>query len=66
MASYGIPTDDVPLLPAVGGRSAFVVDADSIIRYAWYAPEGGGMPPIEDILEAVRQLPERARGATQG
>ena len=63
MASYGIPTRDVRLLPAVGSRSAFVTYAGGIIRYAWYAPEGGGMPPIEEILEAVRQLPAPAEGA---
>lgn len=32
----------------------------------WYASEGGGMPPMEEILEAVRLLPEPAEGATQG
>ena len=57
MANYGIPTHSVPFRPAVGGRSAFLIDADGIMRYAWNAPEGGGMPQVEDILEAARQLP---------
>ena len=65
MASYGIPTRDVPFLPAVGSRSAFLIDADGIIRYAWYAPEGGGMPAVQEILEAARKLPLRLDGAKQ-
>jgi peroxiredoxin len=57
LTSYRIPTRDLPLLPAVGSRSAFLIDSDGIIRYLWYEPPGGGMPPMDEILEAVRQLP---------
>lgn len=58
VTSYGVPTRDIRLLPAVAGRSAFLVDASEIVRYVWYQPEGRGLPPVEEILEAARQLPE--------
>jgi peroxiredoxin len=58
IAGYAIPTRDLRLLPSVSGRSAFLVDASQVIRYAWYESEGGGLPPVEEILEAVRHLPD--------
>jgi peroxiredoxin len=56
LAKYGVPERNLHLLPRIGSRSAFVVDAEGIIRYVWYA-EGRGLPPIEEILQAVRALP---------
>jgi peroxiredoxin len=57
IASYGIPSRDLKLLPGVATRTAFIVDRDSVIRYVWYGPSGGGLPPVEEILEAAQQLP---------
>ena len=37
-------------------RAAFVVDESEILRYVWYAPERGVLPPVEEILEAVQEV----------
>jgi peroxiredoxin len=54
--SYGVPQNREGLLPGTSRRSAFLVDAEGIIRYVWYPPEGPGQPPVEEILEAARRL----------
>ena len=56
LAGYGVPERNAGLLERLGTRSAFVVDADGIIRYAWYVSEAGGQPPVDEILEAARRL----------
>jgi alkyl hydroperoxide reductase subunit AhpC len=40
--------------------AAFVIDAEGIVRYAWYRGEGTGRPPLDEILEAVRQIGAQA------
>lgn len=55
---YGVPSRDLPLLPGVASRSAFLVDGTGIIQYAWYEPKDRGLPPVEDILEALSGLPD--------
>lgn len=58
MTAYKIPPRDMRLLPAVTSRSAFLIDAGRILRYVWYDTERGGLPPVDEILEAARQLPQ--------
>lgn len=58
ITGYGIPAREIPLLPGVASRSAFLLDTGGIIRYVWYEPEGGGLPPVEEILEAAQYLPQ--------
>jgi hypothetical protein len=38
-------------------RTAFAIDSSRVVRYAWYGKDSGGLPPIPDILSAVRSLP---------
>lgn len=55
-AKYCVPLITGGALPGIMSRSAFVVDSEKIIRYIWYAPEGKGLPPVEDILNTTRTL----------
>jgi peroxiredoxin len=55
-ADYHVPLSTGGPLPGTTSRSAFVIDSDRILRYVWYAPEGKGLPDIEDILTAVRAM----------
>lgn len=57
---YHIPLSTDRTLPGTTSRSAFVIDSDHILRYVWYAPEGKGVPPVEEILTVVRALPRPA------
>jgi glutaredoxin-dependent peroxiredoxin len=52
--SYRIPLRIDGALPGTTKRSAFVIDSDKIVRYAWYAPEGKGLPPVDEILTVVQ------------
>lgn len=57
MAAYRIPPQSSGLIENVHTRSAFVVDSSRVVRYAWYGIDAGGLPPIPEILAAVRALP---------
>ena len=57
MEKYRVPLRGMRLLSRVAGRSAFIVDQEGVIRYAWYQPEGRALPPVQEILEAARSLP---------
>jgi peroxiredoxin len=54
--AYRVPLRTTGALPGTTSRSAFVIDFDKVIRYAWYAPEGKGLPPIEEILAVVQAM----------
>ena len=54
--AYHVPLRTGGPLPGTTTRSAFVVDAKKVVRYAWYAPEGRGLPPVDEILTAVREM----------
>jgi peroxiredoxin len=55
--AYKVPLTTTGALPGTTTRSAFVVDSNKIVRYVWYAPEEGKvLPPVEDVLTAVREL----------
>ena len=56
--AYGVPERSVALLHRVSTRSAFLIDAGGIIRYVWYAPPEGSLPPVDEILAAARELRE--------
>ena len=58
--AYHVPLRTGGLLPRTTTRSAFVIDSEKTIRYAWYAPEGKGLPPVEEILAAVRGMQRSA------
>jgi len=45
-----------PLLPSTGRRTAFVIDPSRTVRYAWYPPPDGGLPPIGEVLAAAQRL----------
>jgi len=45
-----------PLLPNTARRSAFVIDATRTIRYAWYPPPEGGLPPVGAVLAAAQRM----------
>lgn len=57
MAEYGIPPGSSGLIQRVHTRTAFAIDSSRVVRYAWYGKDSGGLPPIPDILSAVRSLP---------
>lgn len=57
MAAYRIPPGSSGLIESVHTRTAFVIDSSRIVRYAWYGKDSGGLPPIPEILTAVRSLP---------
>jgi peroxiredoxin len=56
LQAYGVPERSVGLLRHVSTRSAFLVDAGGIVRYAWYQPPEGSLPPVEELLTAAREL----------
>jgi peroxiredoxin len=59
---YGVPLRDMRLLARVAARSAFIVDAEGIVRYVWNQPEGRALPPVDEILQAARSLASSADG----
>ncbi|MCA9738405.1 MAG: redoxin domain-containing protein [Gemmatimonadota bacterium] len=54
--AYGVLYDDFFGMRGVSKRSAFVVDRDGIIRYAWMEEDSSIMPPFDEIAEAVAAL----------
>jgi len=51
--AYGVRNDDFFGMKGVANRSAFVVDDDGRIAYAWVSEDPGVMPPFEKIKAAV-------------
>lgn len=37
-------------------RTAFVIDKGGMLRYRWYPPPEGGLPPVDELLEQARQI----------
>lgn len=56
IAGYGVRNEDFFGLRGVAKRSAFVVDEDGIVRYAWVSEDGDALPPFEEVREAVAAL----------
>ena len=54
--AYDVLNDDFFGMRGVADRSAFVVDADGRIRWAWTTDDADVMPPFAEIRAAVRAL----------
>ncbi len=52
-ARYGVLNEDFFGLRGVANRSAFVVDADGVVKYAWVAEHPGKLPPFEEVVRAA-------------
>lgn len=62
LETYGVPERSVGLLRRVATRSAFLVDTGGIVRYVWYSPPEGGMPPVGEVLAVAQELPAQDSG----
>lgn len=54
--AYGVLYPDFFGLEGVAKRSAFVVDGDGTVAWAWVTEDAGVLPPFEEILEVVEGL----------
>jgi len=54
--AYGVLNDDFFGMKGVANRSAFVVDVDGTVVYAWTSEDSDVMPPFDEIREAVSEL----------
>ena len=54
--AYGVLYEDYFGMTGVAKRSAFVVDREGRIAYAWVTEDSGVLPPFEEIREAVVRL----------
>lgn len=54
--AYGVRYPDFFGLEGVSKRSAFVVDGEGRVAYAWVSEDADVMPPFEEILMKVREL----------
>ncbi len=54
--AYGVLNDDFFGMKGVADRSAFVIDGDGIVRYAWTSPDSSVMPDFEAIRSVVEGL----------
>jgi len=54
--SFGVRNDDFFGMKGVSNRSAFVVDQDGTIRWAWVSEDPSVLPDFEAIKEAVSAL----------
>lgn len=55
-AAYGVLQEDFFGLRGVAKRSAFVVDGEGRVTYAWTSDDPGVLPPFDEIEAAVRAL----------
>ncbi len=56
LRDYDVLGPGSELLPETALRSAFVIDQGGKIRYSWQQPAEGGLPPVDEILEAAGSL----------
>lgn len=54
--AYGVLQEDFFGLRGVAKRSAFVVDGEGRVTYAWTSDDPGVLPPFDEIEAAVRAL----------
>lgn len=54
--AYGVLYPDFFGMKGVSKRSAFVIDAEGRVAYAWVTEDADVMPPFEEILETVGEL----------
>ena len=55
-AAYGVLHEEIVGLRGVAKRSVFVVNRDGRISYAWVSDDPGVLPPLDEVLSAVRAL----------
>ena len=53
---YGVLREGIlgPGLREVADRSAFVIDGEGLVRFAWHSTNPGQLPPFEEVREAAR------------
>jgi peroxiredoxin len=53
---YGVLREGTlgPGLREVADRSAFVIDGEGVVRFAWHSTNPGVLPPLEEVREAAR------------
>lgn len=56
MTAYGVRDDDFFGMKGVAKRSAFVIDRDGSVAYAWSSDDPGVMPPFAEVQAAVKSL----------
>lgn len=54
--AYGVRNDDFFGMKGVANRSAFVVDREGLVAYAWTSEDSDLLPPFEEIRAAVAAL----------
>jgi glutaredoxin-dependent peroxiredoxin len=54
--AYGVVREELNGLKGVAERSAFVIDANGTITFAWVGAQPGEFPPLEEIKQAVSRL----------
>ena len=54
--AYGVRNDDFFGMKGVANRSAFVVDAEGTVRYAWVSEDAGILPDFDEIKGVVGSL----------
>lgn len=52
--AYGVRNDDFFGMRGVANRSAFVIDADGVVRYAWVSEDPAVLPDLDEIRAALR------------
>lgn len=57
MERYLIPSRSLDLMQRLHTRTAFLLDAGRVLRYAWYGVDHHGLPDVAEVLGAVRSLP---------
>lgn len=57
MTAWGVRNDDFFGMRGVANRSAFVVDREGKIVYAWVTEDADILPDLEAIREALRNAP---------
>jgi peroxiredoxin len=59
-SAYGVLYEDYFGMKGVPKRSAFVIDTEGVVRYAWVDESSDVIPPFDEIIESVRGLAETA------
>lgn len=54
--AYGVRNDDFFGMKGVADRSAFVVDRDGVVAYAWKTDDPDVLPPFDEIRRVVAGL----------
>lgn len=55
-SAFGVLYPEFYGLHGVAKRSAFVVDAEGTIAYAWVSEDADALPPFQEIRQVVRTL----------